>query len=222
MLNFYVIYDHWYAPFVVITIRSFGHSWLISEECLPVQSTRVHTGFLLLWMLTRPEYKSSYRTLVVVNAYPSRVHEFILGSCCCECLPVQSTRVHTGLLLLWMPTRPEYKSSYRALVVVNAYPSRVQEFILGSCCCECLPVQSTRVHTGLLLLWMPTRPEYKSSYRVFVARSLASCVMFCRSLFVLFLLLLCCLSFDLPLLIIPLVSSNYSYWILKHCSRKRG
>jgi len=46
-----------------------------------------------------------------------------------------------------------------------------------------------------------------------VARSLVLCVMFCRSLFVLlsfFFSLLCCLSFDLRILITPLVSSNCS------------
>jgi hypothetical protein len=37
--------------------------------------------------------------------------------------------------------------------------------------------------------------------------------MFCRSLFVLFVWPLCCLSFDLRVLIIPLVSSNSSYLI---------
>ena len=45
-----------------------------------------------------------------------------------------------------------------------------------------------------------------------VARSLVFCVMFCGSLFVVlsfFLWPLCCLSFDLQLLITPLVSSNF-------------
>ena len=46
-----------------------------------------------------------------------------------------------------------------------------------------------------------------------VARSLVFCVMFCRSLYVLlsfFFWPLCCLSFDLRILITPLVSSNSS------------
>ena len=44
-----------------------------------------------------------------------------------------------------------------------------------------------------------------------VTRSLVLCVRFCRSLFVLFFLPLCCLSFDLRILITPLVSSNSSW-----------
>ena len=61
-------------------------------------------------------------------------------------------------------------------------------------------------------------PEFKW---VRIVRSLFFCVVFCRSLFVLFLFGHCivcssfwplyCLFFDLRLLIIPLVSSNFSY-----------
>ena len=73
--------------------------------------------------------------------------------------------------------------------------------------------------------WVPlveqellTLPEYLSSSPDFsgfrVARSLALCVTFCRSLFVLlffFFWPLCCLSFfDLRILITPLVSSSSS------------
>jgi len=64
---------------------------------------------------------------------------------------------------------------------------------------------------------MLTVPEHLSSLPVFsgvrVTRSLVLCVMFCRSLFVLLSLFfrpLCCLSFDLLILINPLVSSNSS------------
>ena len=62
---------------------------------------------------------------------------------------------------------------------------------------------------------LPTLPENLSSLLVFsgfhVTRSLVLCVMFCRSLFVLFFWPLRCLSFfDLEILITPLVSSNYS------------
>jgi hypothetical protein len=49
---------------------------------------------------------------------------------------------------------------------------------------------------------------------VHVTRSLVFCVMFCRSLFVhlsFFFWPLCCLSFDLQILITPLVSSNSTY-----------
>jgi hypothetical protein len=38
------------------------------------------------------------------------------------------------------------------------------------------------------------------------------CVVFCSLLFVLFLLVMCCLSSDLRLLITPLVSSNFSHF----------
>jgi hypothetical protein len=80
-----------------------------------------------------------------------------------------------------------------------------------------------------------TLPEHLSSPPVFtrvrVTRSLALCIMFCRSLFVLFLLTivlsvllsfghcvvcssvfwsLCCLFFDIRILITPFVSSNSS------------
>ena len=63
-----------------------------------------------------------------------------------------------------------------------------------------------------------TLPEHLSSppvlSRVHVARSLVFCVVFCRSFFVLlffFFWPLCCLSFNLWILIIPLVSSNSSH-----------
>ena len=72
-------------------------------------------------------------------------------------------------------------------------------------------------------------------------RSLVFCVLFCRSLFVLFLLAivlsmlwfmasdypfgifwpLCCLCFDLWLLITPLVSSNFSYILIKQYKNKQ-
>ena len=56
--------------------------------------------------------------------------------------------------------------------------------------------------------------EYQSSPSVFCgvrfARSLVLCVVFCRSLFVLFLGSLCCLSVGLRLLITRLLSSNLS------------
>jgi hypothetical protein len=64
---------------------------------------------------------------------------------------------------------------------------------------NCWPFQSTWVHPGFS--------------GVCVARSLVFCVMFHRSLFVLLSLFfwpLCCLSFDLLLLVNPLVSSNTS------------
>jgi hypothetical protein len=56
-----------------------------------------------------------------------------------------------------------------------------------------------------------TLPEHQSSPHddftgIRVARSLVFCVVFCTSLF--FLLVECCLSFDLSILIAPLVSSN--------------
>jgi hypothetical protein len=61
-------------------------------------------------------------------------------------------------------------------------------------------------------------PEHVGSPPVFsgvrVARSLVFCVVFCRSLFIILSLFswsFCCLFFDLRILIIPLVSSNYSY-----------
>ena len=60
-----------------------------------------------------------------------------------------------------------------------------------------------------------THTEHLSSTSVFdgvhVAQSLFFCVIFCRSVFVLFFWPLCCLSFfDLRLLITPLVSSFFS------------
>ena len=62
-----------------------------------------------------------------------------------------------------------------------------------------------------------TLPEHMSSSHVFsgvpVVRSLVFCVMCCRSLFVLLSCLvwpLCCLSFDLRILITLLISSSYS------------
>ena len=65
-----------------------------------------------------------------------------------------------------------------------------------------------------------TLPEYLSSPPILsgvrvVTRSLLVCVMFCRSFFVLlsfFIWSLFCLSFDLRILIIPLISSNSSYF----------
>jgi len=76
----------------------------------------------------------------------------------------------------------------------------------------------------LLTRWMPlveqellTLLEHQSSPPVFsgvhVTRSLVLCVMYCRSLLVLLSLFVCplrCLSFDLQILITPLVSLNSS------------
>ena len=57
-------------------------------------------------------------------------------------------------------------------------------------------------------------PKHPSSPNVFsgvrVARFLVFCVLFSRSLFIIFFLALHCLSFDLRLLITPIVSSNFS------------
>jgi len=70
--------------------------------------------------------------------------------------------------------------------------------------------------------WVPqleqvlfTLPEHLGSPTVFsvvlVARSLVFCLVFCRSLFVLFLLVIVvCPSTDLRLLVTPLISSNLS------------
>ena len=69
---------------------------------------------------------------------------------------------------------------------------------------------------------LPTLAEHQSSPSVFrgvrVTQSLVLCVMFCRSFFC----LLCCLSFELRILINPLVSSNSSYnatgkWLIDWC-----
>ena len=52
-----------------------------------------------------------------------------------------------------------------------------------------------------------------------VIRSLVFCVVFCRPLFVFlsfFLWQLCCLSFDLRILITSLISSNYSFSIITY------
>ena len=55
--------------------------------------------------------------------------------------------------------------------------------------------------------YIPGAPELILAFSgVRVARSLVVCVVFCRLLFVL--LLLCCLSLKLRILITPLVSSN--------------
>ena len=63
-----------------------------------------------------------------------------------------------------------------------------------------------------------TSPLFFSGVRV--ARSLVFCVVFCKSLFVLFSLDHCivCTSFNLWLLITPLISSNYSYKIFLNTS----
>ena len=76
----------------------------------------------------------------------------------------------------------------------------------------------TRVmrHMSLVEPKLLTIPEHLSSSLVLsgfrVARSSVFCVLFCRSLFVLlsfFVWLLCCLSFDLQVLNIPVNSSMY-------------
>ena len=66
---------------------------------------------------------------------------------------------------------------------------------------------------------LPTLPEHLSSCPVFsgvrVARSLVLCVCFvdrCLSFCIFFFWTLCCLSFDILILITPLVSSNSSYY----------
>ena len=71
---------------------------------------------------------------------------------------------------------------------------------------------------------LPTLPEHLRSPPVFsgvcVTRSLVFCVVFCRSLFVLLSLFtwpLCCLFFDLRIIITPLISSNSSHY---HLSRE--
>jgi hypothetical protein len=76
--------------------------------------------------------------------------------------------------------------------------------ILSTCSCIYFVVEATRC------TWV--HPSVFSGVRV--TRSLVLCVMFCRSLFVLlffFFWPLCCLSFDLWILITPFVFSNYFY-----------
>jgi len=67
-------------------------------------------------------------------------------------------------------------------------------------------------------------PEFTPSFSgLRVARSLVFCVVFCRSLFALlsfFFWSLCCLSFNLQLLITLLISSNFSYILNKQNKNK--
>ena len=80
-------------------------------------------------------------------------------------------------------------------------------------------VSGVTQRVSLLEQELPTLPEHLMSHKVFnvvrVARFLAFCVVYCRSLFVILSFgcfwPLCCLSFFvLRILIIPLVSSNCS------------
>ena len=82
-----------------------------------------------------------------------------------------------------------------------------------------IPPQGFIRQVPLVQQELPTLPEHLSSppvfSGVFVTQSSVFCVMFCRSLFVLlnfFFLPFCCLSFDLWILITPLVSSNPSFF----------
>ena len=75
--------------------------------------------------------------------------------------------------------------------------------------CHCIVPRLTQ-RVPLVAQELPTLPEHLSSSPVFsgvrVTRSLVLCVMFCRSLFVLssfYFWPLCCLSFDLRILITP-------------------
>jgi len=77
----------------------------------------------------------------------------------------------------------------------------------------CFPPDTTGATSGTRTAypsWDPISPPVLSGVQV--AQSLAFCVMFCRSLFVSFLLPLYSVAFlDLRLLIGSLVSSNFSY-----------
>ena len=78
----------------------------------------------------------------------------------------------------------------------------------------CNQINTTSTTSGAGTAYPPGAPGITPVFSgVQVTRSLISC-MFCRSLFVLlyvFLQPLCCLSFDLRILITPLVSSNSFY-----------
>ena len=65
---------------------------------------------------------------------------------------------------------------------------------------------------GIGTAHLPKRPSSHSVFSaVLVTRSLVLCVMFCRTLFIVWSFFFwCCLSFDLRLLITPLVPSNFS------------
>jgi len=71
----------------------------------------------------------------------------------------------------------------------------------------------TGATTGAGTVYPCGAPEFTYGFQwVRVARSLVFCVVFCGSLFVflsLYVWLLCCLSFDLRILIIYLVSSTF-------------
>ena len=76
---------------------------------------------------------------------------------------------------------------------------------------------------------LATLPQHLSSPAIFslvrVTRPLILCVMLCRSLFVLlsfFLWPMCCLSFELLILITHLVSSNSSYLVLSLITRYKA
>jgi hypothetical protein len=83
-------------------------------------------------------------------------------------------------------------------------PSSYEEILSGV-------VTRLKRRVSLVEQELPTLREHLSSPPVLVTRSLVLCVMFCRSLIVLLSLFVwpwCCLSFDLRILINPLISSN--------------
>ena len=77
---------------------------------------------------------------------------------------------------------------------------------------------TTGVICGARTAYSSGAPEFTPCLSgVRVARSFVFCVMFCKSWpFVIFFWLLCCLSFDLRLSIISLVSSNFTYEMLDY------
>jgi len=79
-------------------------------------------------------------------------------------------------------------------------------------------LNTTGVTSGAGIAYPSGAPEFTSMFSgVRVTRSLVLCVKVLRSLFVplsIFFSSLCCLSFDLRILITPLVSSDYPFGIL--------
>ena len=103
----------------------------------------------------------------------------------------------------WQKIKVEYTNYFILLLHTFPRPWLITEFV-------------TRVTRRYPLLEQELiiLPKHVRLHSVFsgvrVARSLVFCVVFCRSLFNFFLWTLCCLSFDLRILITPLLSSNFS------------
>ena len=172
--NFCVTNDRGYIPFVVITIRSFPHSWLITGFARRATRQVQHVEQKLPNLLESLTLPLFFTCLNVVHAI--KLHVFMFLVPCYDLL--YDFHVKTMFYLSWLLfVVYGIHVLFILFVFIYTYWCLQHNFHIRLCTCH-LTVTPSMSHVEQELFLMAVR----------VARFLVFLVMFCRSLFVLFLL----------------------------------